>query len=87
MSYKCGRFYVQLCDFALSKDLFPDEYYYEKAEEIVEEIGVSEISKDNQVIVEIAEKTNKQLKPVRWMAPETINNNVFNSATDVVSVL
>ena len=24
--------------------------------------------------------------PIRWMAPETINSNIYNEATDVVSI-
>lgn len=79
------RFYVQLCDFALSKDLFSDEYYQEKAETIVKSGDLLGTSKNTDVIVKIAEDKKDKLRPLRWMAPETVRSNVFNSASDVVS--
>lgn len=81
------RFYVQLCDFALSKDFFPDEYHYEKAETLVKAVDVPGTSKETEIIVEIAKTTKDWLRPIRWMAPETVRSNVFNSASDVVSIL
>uniref|UniRef100_A0A915DYC4 Protein kinase domain-containing protein n=1 Tax=Ditylenchus dipsaci TaxID=166011 RepID=A0A915DYC4_9BILA len=54
------RLIVQLCDYALSRDLFPGDYFLP-----------SDSSAD------------KDAHPVKWMAPETIRSNVYNSASDV----
>ncbi|VDK60810.1 unnamed protein product [Anisakis simplex] len=52
------RLLVQLCDTALSKDLFPSDYHC---------LG------DNEN------------RPVKWMAYESLQKNIFNSATDAWS--
>ena len=31
-------------------------------------------------------KGEEEKVPIRWMAPESIENNIYNEATDVVSV-
>ncbi|TKR82863.1 hypothetical protein L596_016537 [Steinernema carpocapsae] len=52
------RLMIQLCDNALSRDLFPGDYHC---------LG----DNDN--------------RPIKWMAPEALRTNVYNSATDVWS--
>ena len=32
------------------------------------------------------EKEREEKVPIRWMAPESIENDIYNEATDVVSV-
>lgn len=55
------RFYVQLADYALSRDIFESEYHTP---------SVAALGED--------------ARPVKWMSPEAIRSNVFNSASDVV---
>uniref|UniRef100_A0A0N5B191 Protein kinase domain-containing protein n=1 Tax=Syphacia muris TaxID=451379 RepID=A0A0N5B191_9BILA len=52
------RFFIQLCDTALSKDLFPNDYHC------------------------LGDNNNR---PVKWMAYESLTNNVYTSATDIWS--
>ena len=33
------------------------------------------------------EEEKEEKVPIRWMAPESIENDIYNEATDVVSVL
>ncbi|CAD5234766.1 unnamed protein product [Bursaphelenchus xylophilus] len=54
------RLMVQLCDSALSRDLYPEDYYSPKGDDT-------------------------DSRPVKWMAPETIRSNVYNSSSDVWS--
>lgn len=56
------RLHIQLCDAALSRDIFSDDYY---------------IASDAQ--------DDTSSRPVKWMGPEALRSNVFNSASDVVS--
>ncbi|KAI1718803.1 protein tyrosine kinase domain-containing protein [Ditylenchus destructor] len=60
MNISDDRLYVQLYDYALSRDLFPNEYY------------LSPMAAPEQ-----------DSRPVRWMAPEAIRSNVYNSASDI----
>ncbi|KAI6243719.1 Tyrosine-protein kinase RYK [Aphelenchoides fujianensis] len=54
------RLHVQLCDAALSRDVFPEDYH---------------LPKDAQ--------DDTTSRPLKWMAPEALRSNVFNSASDV----
>lgn len=58
------RLHIQLCDAALSRDIFSDDYCTPADAE-----------------------DNTSSRPIKWMAPEALRSNVFNSASDVVSFL
>jgi hypothetical protein len=53
-----------LCDPALSRDIFPDDYQ-----------------------TPTGAQDNTTSRPAKWMSPESLRSNVFNSASDVVRIV
>jgi serine/threonine protein kinase len=64
--------YVQLWDYALSRDLFPADYYLSSTAAITSsDVGTP------------LPTPALDARPVKWMAPEALRSNICSSASDV----
>ena len=66
------RMYVQLWDCALSRDLFPADYYLSPTAALT-----------SATVGAPLPTPALDARPVKWMAPEALRSNIYNSASDV----
>ena len=52
----------------------------------VADFGLTEDMYGTKYFCRDREEEKEEKVPIRWMAPESIENNIYNEATDVVSV-
>ena len=52
----------------------------------VADFGLTEDMYGTNYFRRVGEEEKEEKVPIRWMAPESIENDIYNEATDVVSV-